>query len=54
MRLPDDEARALEVIELFLAHGADAAARTADGKTAADIALERGFDTAAERLRASV
>ena len=53
MRLPDDETRALEIIDLFLAHGADPAARTEDGKAAADIALERGLDIAAERLRAS-
>ncbi len=52
MRLPDDETRALEIIDLFLAHGADPAARTQDGKTAADAALERGLDAAAERLRA--
>ena len=52
MWLPDDEARAVEIIELFLAHGADPAARTADGHTAIDMALERGLDTAAARLGA--
>jgi len=53
MWLPDDEARAVEIIELFLAHGADPAARTADGHTAIDMALERGLDTAAARLGAT-
>jgi len=38
---------------LFLAHGADPAARTADGHTAIDMALERGLDTAAARLGAT-
>jgi len=53
MWLPDDEARAIDVIELFLAFGADAAARTANGKTAVEMALERGLDLAAERLGAT-
>jgi ankyrin repeat protein len=53
MWLPDEEARAVDIIELFLAHGADPAARTVDGKTAIDLALERGLDTAAARLGAT-
>jgi len=53
MWLPDDEARAMEIIDLFLAHGADPAARTGDGNTAIDRALERGLDTAAARLGAT-
>lgn len=52
MWLPDDEARAVDIIELFLTHGADPEARTVDGTTAIDMALERGLDTAAERLGA--
>lgn len=51
MWLPDDESRAVEIVELFLAHGADPAARTAEGKTAIDMALERGLEDAAELLR---
>jgi ankyrin repeat protein len=53
MWLPDDEARAVDIIELFLSHGADPAARSVGGKTAIDMALERGLDTAAERLGAT-
>jgi uncharacterized protein len=50
MRLPDDDGAALAIVELLLAHGADASVRTPDGRTATDIALERGLDAAAERL----
>jgi uncharacterized protein len=50
MRLPDDEGRALAIVDLFLAHDADVSARDKDGKTAADIAFERGLDAIAERL----
>ena len=46
-------ANAVDIIELFLAHGADAAARTDEGRTAVDMALERGLDTAAARLGAT-
>lgn len=53
MRLPDDEAAAVEIIDLLVAHGADPAARTAEGETAVAAALERGLETAAERLRTS-
>jgi uncharacterized protein len=53
MWLPDDEARAVEIIDLFLAQGADPTARTVDGKTAVDWALERGLDGAAARLGAT-
>ena len=54
MWLPDDEARALEIIELLLAHGADPAVRNGHGKTAADEALARGLESAAERLRSQI
>lgn len=48
MRLPDDDAKARVIVELFLANGADPRARKEDGKTAADLAEERGmFDIAA-------
>jgi hypothetical protein len=51
MWLPDDEARAIEMIELLVAHGADPAARRADGATAAGRAAQRGMDEAAALLR---
>jgi uncharacterized protein len=50
MRLPDDEARAAEIVELFLRYGADPARRNGDGKTAADLANERGMFDIAARL----
>ena len=49
--LPEDEAKAIEVIELFLANGADPSIRNADGHTAADRAERRGLFKAAARLR---
>ena len=48
--LPDDEARAMEIVELLLAHGADPAVRNAHGGTAADWALKRGMRDVARRL----
>jgi ankyrin repeat protein len=52
--LPDDEAAALGIVELFLAHGADAAFRgKQDGMAAADVARRRGLVAAAERLDAA-
>jgi len=51
MRLPDDEARAMEIVELFLGYGADPTRRTHDGKTAADLAHERGMFDIAARLK---
>ena len=50
--LPDDEDRAAEIVELFLAHGADPSFRRRDGTTAAQIARARGLDAAAELLAA--
>ena len=52
MRLPDDDARAREIVELFLAHGADPTRRNRDGKTAADLANERAMFDIAARLSA--
>jgi uncharacterized protein len=49
--LPDDEAKAIEVVELFLANGADPTLTNADGHTAADRAERRGLFDAAELLR---
>ena len=53
MLLPDEEAKAIEIIELFLAHGADPKKRNEDGKTAAELANERGLEEAAELLAAA-
>jgi uncharacterized protein len=50
MWLPGDEARALEIVEIFLGHGADPTARNKDGQTAADLARKRGLDEVAELL----
>jgi ankyrin repeat protein len=58
MRLPDDEALAIEITELFLAHGADPTIRNThgderflDGLTAAECADKRGLYRVAELLR---
>ena len=58
MRLPDDEARAIEIAELFLGHGADPTIRNKhgderflDGLTAAECADKRGLYRVAELLR---
>jgi uncharacterized protein len=41
--LPDDESRALEIVDLLLAHGADPAHKSKRGTTAAGWALMRGM-----------
>jgi uncharacterized protein len=41
----------LALVEMLLARGADAARRTADGRTALDLALEAGHAEVVERLR---
>ena len=58
MRLPDDEERAIEIAELFLALGADPTIRNKygdeqflNGLTAAECADKRGLDRVAELLR---
>ncbi len=48
--LPDDEAQAMEIVELLLAAGADASARSKNGGTAAVWARRRGMDKVANRL----
>lgn len=50
--LPDDEAAAVDVARLLLAHGADATLRNPQGKTAAEVALARGLDDAADLMEA--
>jgi ankyrin repeat protein len=51
MWLPDDEARAIEVAELLLAHGADPNVKDKEGQTAADRAEGRGLYEVAGLLR---
>jgi len=50
MWMPGDEAQALEIAKLFLAHGADPSIRNKQGQTAADLARKRGLDEVAELL----
>jgi hypothetical protein len=48
--LPDEEDKALEIVELLIAAGADPAARSREGRTAADWARTRGMLDVARRL----
>jgi len=48
--LSDDEAKAMQIVELLLAAGADPAAKNKDGGTAADWARRRGMRDMATRL----
>jgi ankyrin repeat protein len=48
--LPDDEAKAMHIVELLLAAGADPSAKSRDGRTAADWARRRGMRDVAARL----
>lgn len=50
MWLPDDEARAIEIVELLLAYGADPRIKSKEGMTAADYARKRGLYDVAELL----
>lgn len=52
MRLPGDEARAMEIATLLLAHGADPSSRNDKGVTAAEYAEKRGLVAVAKLLRA--
>ncbi len=51
MWLPDDEARAIEIVKLLLVHGTDPRIRDKNGMTAEEWARKRGLDEAAELLR---
>ena len=51
--LPDDEDKAMAIVELLLANGADPAARSRQGRTAADWARTRGMLDVASRLDAA-
>ena len=48
--LPDDEAKAMRIVELLLAAGADPSAKNKEGGTAADWARRRGMHDVATRL----
>ena len=48
--LPDDDAKALAIVEILIAHGADASAKDKNGRTALDWALKRGMREAAGAL----
>ncbi len=50
--LPDDEAKAMTLVDLFVAAGADPKAKSKDGRTAADWARRRGMFEIAARLDA--
>ena len=51
--LPDDDDRAVEVVELLLAHGADPMAKNAAGLTPAEAAKKRGLAEAAAAISAA-
>jgi ankyrin repeat protein len=51
--LPGDDAVAVDVVTLLLAHGADASRTAKDGTIAADAARKRGLDAAAALLDAA-
>jgi len=52
--LPEDEKRAVEIVEMFLSLGADAAfRRREDGLAAAEVARRRGLTEAADMLAAA-
>jgi ankyrin repeat protein len=48
--LPDDEGKAMQIVELLLAAGANPSAKNKDGRTAADWARRRGMRDVADRL----
>jgi ankyrin repeat protein len=48
--LPDDDAKAMQLVELLLAAGADPGVKNKDGTTAADWARRRGMTEVAARL----
>ena len=48
--LPDDEEKAMAIVELLIGAGADPAARNTRGNTAADWARRRGMHDIAQRL----
>jgi ankyrin repeat protein len=53
-RLPDDEGKAMQIVELLLAAGANPSGKSSDGRTAADWARRRGMRDAAARLETAM
>ena len=51
--LPDDEKKAVEIVKLLLSHGADPAAKSIRGTTAADWATKRGMTEVVKLLEPS-
>jgi ankyrin repeat protein len=51
--LPDEDAKAMTVVELLLAAGADPAHKNTRGNTAADWARRRGMTAVAARLESA-
>ena len=52
--LPDDEGKAMQIVELLLAAGADPSTDSSDGRTAANWARRRGMRDVAVRLEAAM
>ncbi len=52
-RLPDDERKAAEIVDLYVSLGADVTFKRGDGLTAAEIARRRGLVEAAAKLEAA-
>jgi ankyrin repeat protein len=52
--LPDDEGKAMQIVELLLAAGADPSANSSDGRTAANWARRRGMRDVAARLETAM
>ena len=52
--LPDDEALAMQIVELLIAAGADPARKSRDGRTAADRARRRGMRDVVARLETAM
>jgi ankyrin repeat protein len=52
--LPDDERKAIQIVELLLATGADPSAHSSDGRTAANWARRRGMRDVAARLETAM
>ena len=49
--LLDDEAKALDIVDLFLSHGIDPSLKNQEGRTAANWATTRGMLEVAQVLR---
>jgi uncharacterized protein len=52
--LPDDEAKAMAIVELLLAAGAEPSLKNGNGRTAADWARRRGMEAIAARLERAI